>query len=105
MARHSYHLETLVDGAWVRLAGSEVGREYGLGYLAARRESPGPRLGCRLVRDDGRVVGVAPEQVWIGPVVGWATAAQYRAAAARALAAAEAIDARERKAAERRGEG
>ena len=94
--KHTYRLETLVDGEWRALVGSACGREYGLGYVVARREMPGPRYGVRLVRDDGKVLDEAPalDEVSIGPVAGWPTAAQYRAAAARALAKADEIDRR-----------
>lgn len=94
--KHSYHLEVPDhSGAWVAIFGT-VGLEYGRGYVAHRREAPGPRLPMRLVRDDGRVMDDAPglEDASIGVVCGWPTEAQYRAAAARATARADAIAAR-----------
>lgn len=94
--RHNYRIEVLVDGGWRSFAGGECGREYGMGYLAAWRLIPGPRFGLRLVRSDGKVLDEAPalDDVSIGMVAGWPTAEQYRAAAARAIAKAEAIEQR-----------
>lgn len=99
MARHTYRLQALHPSlGWQDLAGGQTGREYGLGYIAARCEAPGPRVAVRLVRDDGHVVDAAPgiEGASIGAVAGWPTAEQYRRAAERCLALARAIEERER---------
>lgn len=95
--RHVYYIEFLIDGVWSRTAGCACGREFGHGYLAALREGHGPRLAARLMRDDGKEVDftTALEEVSIGPVAGHPTAAQYRAAAAHALAKAEELEKRQ----------
>ena len=92
VSKHSYYLETYHNDAWVQHPWT-VGLEYGRGYIAHRRESPGPRLAMRLVRDDGRVMDDAPglADASIGIVAGWPTEAQYRAAARRADAAADEV--------------
>lgn len=94
--RHTYRLEWEIDGVWRTFVGDAVGREYGRGFLEARRGAPGPRLGCRLVRSDGRVIEEVPAlaDVSIGAVVGWPTAEEYRAAARRALHMADLIERR-----------
>lgn len=94
MTRHTYRLEVDDNGTWVPLTGGACGREFGIGYVFACRERPGPKLGIRLTRGDGKVVEEAPgtTEASIGLVAGFPTAEQYRRAAARCIARAEAIE-------------
>lgn len=83
------------DGTWVPVGGG-VSRSEGLGYLWAVRDAGGPRLAARLVRlRDDAVVSEVPAltEVSVGLVAGSPTSAQLRAAAARAIARADALDA------------
>lgn len=83
----AYHIEVFDGTRWVRAAGSCVPKLYGEGYIQAHRDSPGPRLALRLVRDDGKVICEAPalKDASIGAVAGWPTAGQYLRAAKRAV--------------------
>jgi len=94
VAKHTYTLQVRYNGEWTAFPGGGCGREFGIGYVFACRERPGPRSGIRLVRDDGRVIEEAPEltEASIGLVVGFPSAEQYRAAAARCIARAEQIE-------------
>jgi hypothetical protein len=87
--RHTYTLQILIphSGEWFGGAGSECSREYGMGYLQAHREAPTPRLGMRLIREDGKVLDdvKACDEVRIGAVVGFPTWQQYARAAHVAL--------------------
>lgn len=98
--RYTYWHRWTSGGEVVSVATTSL--EYGRGYLACHRSSPGPRLGLRLVRVEDatgteRVLEEVPEltDVYIGMIAGHPSAAQYRAAAARAIALAEMIEERE----------
>ena len=92
---HTYTLRWLSGGRVVHSI--EATPEWGRGYVACHREMGGPRLGLQLVRDDGRILDEAHEltEASIGLIAGQPTAEQYRAAAARSIAQAERIEARE----------
>lgn len=94
MANHTYKLESNYLGEWRKL--KEGSLQYLQGYLDARKDAS-PRLAYRLMRSDGKVMEevAAREDVSIGMVAGWPTAAQYERAAERALEKAKAIRERE----------
>ena len=90
MSGPAYRIEwRMPSGDWTCPCGMRaMPRGYADGYLAARRDEPGPRLACRLVREtDGKVVEeiAAAEDVDVGMVAGWPTWQQYAEAAKRAL--------------------
>ena len=63
------------------------------GYLWGRRDAPPPRLGMRIVRNDGKVVeeSKANDELDIGIIAGWPTPEQYERAAERSIKQAEYI--------------
>jgi hypothetical protein len=72
-------------------------RAYCQGWIACARETPSPRLVLRLVRlSDGKVLEQTTgcPDASVGQVAGWPSPEQYRAAAARALAAADLVEQR-----------
>ena len=98
MSTYRYEIKMPGDG-WRLLF--EENRSFCAGFLAARRESPGPRLAARVVRSsDGKVVDEIGEktEVDIGMIAGHPTAEQYEAAGNRALAIAAKIRERESRA-------
>lgn len=101
MANHTYKLESNYLGEWHKF--KDGGLQYLQGYLDAHKDHS-PRLAYRLMRSDGRVMEevAAREDVSIGMVAGWPTAAQYERAAERALEKAKVIREREDAEAKRR---
>lgn len=88
MAKYKYYMEVEhPSGEWVRMAFGEYGLEYGRGYIQRHREEPGPSIGMRLVREDGKVMDEAPAKpdVSLGMIAGFPTSSQYLRAAKRAL--------------------
>lgn len=86
--KHTYWIEwqdpTL---GWTRPLGSDDSLVYWRGYLDRHRECGGPRLACRIVRGDGKVIEEVPaiDDATIGAVAGFPTWQQYARAAAGAL--------------------
>lgn len=90
-----YRIETLYEGKWVSIINSEQ-LGFCRGWLHARADCS-PRPWFRLLRNsDGEILHqlTARSDVSVGQVAGWPTAEQHEAAAARALAKAAAIRAR-----------
>lgn len=83
------------DGTWHPIAGCEgVPKQWAEGYVMAISESPGPTIGYRIVRSDGKLIHEQPAktEVSIGMIAGWPSPEQYRSAAQRAIEKAEAIE-------------
>lgn len=97
-----YHLECPCLGTWNRFKSGSKG--YCEGYLDALR-GQAPHLNIRMVRDDGKIMDeiAAKDEVNIGQVAGWPTAAQYERAGYEALRRAELIKSREAERARRNG--
>ena len=109
--KYIYHLQIQKpDGEWFTSSYGDP-RQYYFGWLAHRRESPGPGLGARIVRypealvrtgampvDGGDLVEYVPaiEDVSIGMVAGWPTWQQYARAGVKALERATQIAARDK---------
>lgn len=77
---HTYQIDTFYNGSWVKLRQAPM--QYCLGFLDARKDYS-PRNAYRITRSDGKVVSEIKEleDVSIGQVAGWPTAAQYERAA------------------------
>jgi len=88
--KHEYHLESFACDKWLKILQGSL--QYCQGFLDARKDYA-PRNAYRLMRSDGRVMEEVParEDVSIGMVAGWPTAAQYETAANKALERAKAI--------------
>ena len=93
--KHTYSVEVEWSGRWRPIISPET-RDYCLGYLAAHRQHPGPRLAVRVTRSDGKVMdsSSAEDRASLGMVAGFPTAEQYERAAERALESAREIRAR-----------
>jgi hypothetical protein len=93
--KYTYAVEAQRGADWLTIADDET-RDFCLGYLAALRQCPGPRLAVRVTRSDGRLCDEsgAVERVGLGMVAGWPTAEQYERAAERALEQAREVRAR-----------
>jgi hypothetical protein len=91
-----YAVEAQRPSGWIRLFSES--RAYCQGWIACARETPSPRLALRLVRlSDGKVVleqTTGCPDASVGQVAGWPSPEQYRAAAARALSAADLVEQR-----------
>lgn len=87
---HTYTLETNHGGNWMKIFSASM--HYLQGFLDARRDYA-PRLAYRILRSDGKVIEQidAREDVSVGMIAGWPTAAQYERAAERAMERAKAI--------------
>lgn len=90
MSKYTYAIEYRQhsDHPWKGLfLYRDVPKTWAQGWLAHHRDAPGPRLGFRLVRSDGKVMEEVSgrEDVSLGMVAGWPTWEQYVAAAIRAL--------------------
>lgn len=83
------------DGKWTTIV--RESRAYCLGYMEAYTSSPSPRFAVRVTKSSGAVIDARPAatEVGVGMVAGWPTAAQYDAAAKRAMETAAIIRARE----------
>jgi len=87
---HTYTLETYDLDRWMKILSGNM--HYLQGFLDARADYA-PRLAYRIMRSDGKVIEQidAREDVNIGQVAGWPTAAQYERAAEKAMERAKAI--------------
>lgn len=96
MSKYTYAIEVFSADAWHALGGMrDIPLQFALGYMTGRRDlGLAPRPAQRIVRSDGKVIEehTGRDEVNIGMIAGFATAAQYRAAAARAIARAEKIE-------------
>jgi hypothetical protein len=92
--KYEYRVESFAIGKWLKILQGSL--QYCQGFLDARKDYA-PRNAYRLMRSDGRVMEEvqAREDVDLGMIAGWPTAAQYEAAANRALECAKAIRDRE----------
>lgn len=90
-----YSIEVEFNGSWRWV--TDVTHAWGRGYLAAKRETPGPRVSHRLVHRSGEIMDTVPaiNEVGIGQVAGFPTAEQYERAGQRALERARLIRERE----------
>jgi len=90
MTKHTYTIETNCEGQWLKILSGSL--QYLQGFLDARKDYA-PRLAHRLLRSDGRIVEEIPanDDVSIGMIAGWPTAAQYERAADKAMDRAKAI--------------
>lgn len=100
MSKHIYAIEyrQSEDQGWKGLfLYRDVPKTWAEGWLAHHRNAPGPRLGLRLVRSDGKVLEEVSgrEDVSLGMVAGWPTWEQYVAAAIRALDTAAQVSQRQ----------
>lgn len=88
--KHEYQLESFAIGKWLKILQGSM--QYCQGFLDARKDYA-PRNAYRLVRSDGKIMEevAAREDVNIGQIAGWPTAAQYESAANKALERAKAI--------------
>ncbi len=91
MSKIRCDIESFIQDKWHAIH-RDVSEEWALGYLA-RYKNECPRNAMRAIRN-GHVLDEAKanEDVSIGMVAGWPTPEQYRAAAARAITKAEAIE-------------
>ncbi len=97
MSKYTYAIEVFFADKWHVLGGMrDVSYQFALGYMTGRQDLRlAPRPAQRVKRSDGKVIEELTErdEVNIGMIVGFASAEQYRAAAARAIAHAEKIEA------------
>lgn len=95
MAKYGYSIQYWWEERqeWVTHVKGE-GLEFCRGYVHHQRCAPGPRLACRLVRSDGRIMEEVNglTEAGIGMVAGWPSAEQYRRAADRCIRQAERIE-------------
>lgn len=101
--RKMCRVEVTMGDKWVVLF--EETRSFCRGYVAARRDAPGPKLGARVVDSNGRVVDITPgsADVSLGMIAGMPSAEQYEDAGNRALEMAAKIRAREAQQQQRHG--
>jgi hypothetical protein len=92
-----YNIQSHFLGEW-RTIINGVSRDWALGYLNCYKYQA-PREAMRVVDSSGKVTEeiAAQTEVAIGIGAGWPSAEQYRSAAARAIAKAEAIELQESK--------
>lgn len=72
---------------------SHVPLQFAHGYLESRNDEFGPKLGARILRSDGKIMGESAQRttVSLGMVAGFPSAEQYEHAAQNALEKAAAI--------------
>ena len=92
MAKYTYSVESQYQGKWFSVL-KDTSVNFCRGYLLGKRDASPPRLAFRLVRSDGKVMDVTPDDldVSVGMIAGWPTPEQYEAAAARAIETAQRI--------------
>ncbi len=96
MPKYTYAIEVFYNDMWHVLGGMrDVSYPFAMGYMIGRQDlNLSPRPPQRVIRSDGKVIDELKgrDDVNIGMIAGFATAEQYRAAAARAIARAEKIE-------------
>jgi len=92
MPKYTYSVESEYLGRWFSVL-KDTTVNFCRGYILGKRDGAPPRLSFRLVRSDGKVMDVTPEDldVSVGMVAGFPTPEQYEDAAARAIERAKRI--------------
>lgn len=107
MPKYTYSVQVKAYDKWSELIGlGEESLSFCRGYFFGKKDGVPPILAHRVVRSDGKVLYECDEEPNVEPgmIAGWPTAKQYREAAKRALARADAIDDMNRRCAAREGE-
>lgn len=97
--KYTYSVETFYLNQWVALIKDEQ-RGFAHGYFFGRKDTViGPRLECRFIRSDGKVIDSYPatNDVSLGMIAGFPSPEQYEQAAEKALKTAKQIRERVKK--------